>query len=187
MSLLHEIEQAAGSGHQDFGPAPDAIHLRLLPDPAEHHHVAQGKIAAVGGETFADLGGQLARGREHQGAWSAQAFAPGRASQAIQDGDGEGRGLAGAGLRAAEQIAAGKQKRNGLRLDRRGHAVALGVKRAANGIDDVELCKGADGIHFSLGCPRETPSEPALTRNDPRRPLRGWLVATSSSDAGKSP
>ena len=173
MSLLHEIEQTAGGGHQDFSPAPDAIHLRLLSDPAEHHHVAQGKIAAVGGEAFSDLGGQLARGREYQGARSAQAIAPGRTRQAIQNGDGEGRGLTGAGLRAAEQIVAGQQNRNRLRLDGRGHGIALRVKRAANGIKDLELSKGTDGIHFSLGCPRETPSEPALTCNDPRRPLRG--------------
>jgi len=79
--------------------------------------VAQRKIAAVGGEAFADLRGQLARGRQHQSARSAQTFAPRRASQTGQDGDGKGRGLAGAGLRAAEQIAAGQKERNGLRLD----------------------------------------------------------------------
>jgi hypothetical protein len=38
--------------------------------------------------------------------------------EALQDGQGEGRGLAGAGLGAAQQVAAAQDVRNGLLLDR---------------------------------------------------------------------
>jgi len=117
MSLLHEIKQATGRGHQDLGPAPDAIHLRLLTDAAEHHHVAQGKVAAIGGKAFADCEASSRVGASTRARGPAQTLAPGAAGQAGQDGDGKGSGFAGAGLRAAEQIAAGQEKRNGLRLD----------------------------------------------------------------------
>jgi len=73
----------------------------------------------------------------------------------------QGSGFAGAGLRAAEQIAAARRSGMALRLDRRGHAVALAMKRTANGFDDLELGEGADGIHFLSVVPeRRHPSLP---------------------------
>jgi len=50
---------------------------------------------------------------------------PLRRAQALQDRQGKAGGLAGAGLRGGEQVAAGEYDGNGLRLDRRGNGVAL--------------------------------------------------------------
>jgi hypothetical protein len=50
---------------------------------------------------------------------------PLRRAQALQDRQGEAGGLAGAGLRGGEQVAADEDDGDGLRLDRRGNGVAL--------------------------------------------------------------
>ena len=62
-----------------------------------------------------DLGRELARGREHQGAGGAARLG----EQTIQDRQQEGGGLAAAGHGAGEHVAALERRRNGARLDRR--------------------------------------------------------------------
>ena len=62
-----------------------------------------------------------------------------------QDGQRERRRLAGAGLRAAEHVAAGEQVRNRLRLDRRRRCVARVGDRAQEGIDQAERRERRDG------------------------------------------
>jgi len=49
----------------------------------------------------------------------------GRGGQPLQQGEGEAGGLAGAGLRGAEKVTAGKDYGDGLRLDGGGLCVAL--------------------------------------------------------------
>jgi hypothetical protein len=66
------------------------------------------------------LRGELARRHEDE-----DADVPLRRAQALQDRQGEAGGLAGAGLRGGEQVAAGEDDGDGLRLDRRGNGVAL--------------------------------------------------------------
>ena len=46
-------------------------------------------------------------------------------AQDLEEGKREAGGLAGAGLRGAEQVFAGEHDGNGLRLDRRGLRIAL--------------------------------------------------------------
>jgi hypothetical protein len=46
-------------------------------------------------------------------------------AQDLQKGEGEAGGLAGAGLGRAQEVLAGENNGNGLRLDRRGRGVAL--------------------------------------------------------------
>jgi len=48
-----------------------------------------------------------------------------RRAEQLQDRQREAGGLAGAGLRGGEQVAAGEDDGNGLRLDGRGRGVAL--------------------------------------------------------------
>jgi hypothetical protein len=48
-----------------------------------------------------------------------------RRAEQLQDRQREAGGLAGAGLRGAEQVAPGEHDGNGLRLDRSGDRVAL--------------------------------------------------------------
>jgi hypothetical protein len=63
-------------------------------------------VLAVGLERLGDLAGQLARRAEHQHAAAAARRTAGAGGQAVQDGQGEGGGLAGAGLGDAQDVAA---------------------------------------------------------------------------------
>ena len=60
----------------------------------------------------------------------------------MQDGKGEGRGLAGAGLGNADDVTAGQCERNGLSLDGRRDELVLFAKRTRDGIGEAEILKG---------------------------------------------
>ena len=62
------------------------------------------------------------------------------------------RGLAGAGLGAAQKIAPGKEMRDRLGLDRRRRGVALGTDRALDRLDQPEAGKSSQ-MSVSLGWP----------------------------------
>ena len=90
-------------------PPRQRWNLLALTDAAEHHGVGELEKAAVSGKAVTDLGRQLTRRGQHQ---DAAGLRPGRADvarQAVQDRQGERRRLAGAGLRAAQQVAAGEE------------------------------------------------------------------------------
>ena len=59
--------------------------------------------------------------------------------QPVERRQHEGRGLAGAGLGDAEQVAAGKDGRDGLRLDRRRHDIILRRERVEEGLREPEV------------------------------------------------
>ena len=77
-----------------------------------------GEVAAVGREALGDLQRRARAWARAPARAGRGARASRRARQAIEDGQRERGRLAGAGLRAAEQVAPGK-KRDGLRLDGR--------------------------------------------------------------------
>ncbi len=142
VALAHQVEQAAGRRHHHVDAAAQRLHLGALADAAEDHRVRDAQVAAVGAEAVADLRGELARGGQHQAAHRARlALLRGGLGgrQALQDGQGEGGGLAGAGLGAAEEVAAGERRRDGLLLDRRGGVVALVAQRAQQGFAQAEF------------------------------------------------
>ncbi len=59
----------------------------------------------------------------------------------MEDGQGERGGLAGAGLRDAEDVASGESEWHGLRLDRgRGRVVLLG-ERPSDRVGEAEALK----------------------------------------------
>ena len=62
------------------------------------------------------------------------------------------RGLAGAGLGAAQKIAPGKEMRDRLGLDRRRRGVALGTDRALDRLDQPEVGRSSQ-VSVSLGWP----------------------------------
>jgi hypothetical protein len=103
--LLHQIEQPARGRHDDVDVAPQRLDLMVLCDAAEHDRALAREVDAVAGEVFRDLRGQLAGGRQHEDAGTATG--PARlARQTVQDRQRERRRLAGAGLRATEDVAA---------------------------------------------------------------------------------
>ena len=105
--------------------------LQVLALPAvahaavDHGRAQVGELAKVA-ERLLDLQRQLARGLEDE---AAQRPVP---AEALQDRQGEGGRLAGAGLGGADDVAAGEHERDGLHLDGRG----LGVAHLLHGVGE---------------------------------------------------
>ena len=78
-------------------------------------------MAAVGPQRFSDLKRQLARRRQDEGADPTARSG----AKAVEDRQGKGGGLAGAGLGAADEIPPGENAGDRPRLDRRGRLVPV--------------------------------------------------------------
>ncbi len=147
---LHEVEQAAGGRDHDF----DALHDRA--DLAAHRHAAdrqrrgQPHVAAIGIEAVEDLSGQFAGRAQHQDAAGLRLRSNAVFQNAMQDGKREGCGLAGAGLRDADDVTAGQRGWNGLRLDRRRGEVIFFLERTGDGIGKAEILKGGQKVGLSM-------------------------------------
>ncbi len=140
-ALAGMVEQAAGRGHQDVDAAAQLVDLRLHADAAEHHHAGELAVLAVVAHAFLDLGRELARRRQDQRAdrRTTARIALGRLRhQAVQHRQHEAGGLAGAGLGAAHQVAAGQHQRNRLGLDRGRRGVSLLVHGTQQGLGEAE-------------------------------------------------
>jgi len=80
-------------------------------------------VLAVGADAFLDLQRELAGRGDDQ---DTNLLRRGRVlRKELEDRQREAGGLAGAGLRGAEKVAAGENDGDGLRLDRGGNGVAL--------------------------------------------------------------
>jgi hypothetical protein len=130
-TFAHEVEQAARSGDENVEAGAQRPLLGALAYAAEDHVMAQAGPATVGAEARADLRGELARRRQHEGAQRAAAL-----RQVLKDGERERRRLARPGLGAAEQVTALEQVGNGLGLDRRRCVVARGGDRRAESVGE---------------------------------------------------
>ena len=139
------IEQAARRGHQDIDLAAQLRDLRIDVHAAEHAGRLVRQVLAVVAHAFMDLRGQFAGGCEHQHSDrmpTVGQFAHGLGFEVLQDRQREAGGLAGAGLRGGQQIAALQHDRNGLQLDGGGFGVAALVDSADEGLAEPEICKG---------------------------------------------
>ena len=90
-----------------------------MADAAENDGVLEAQIAAIGLERVADLDGEFARRREDQHAHAFRRGAHRVVGEVVQDRQAERGGLAGAGLRNAENIPALHDDGDGAGLDRR--------------------------------------------------------------------
>ncbi len=118
------IEEAAGGRDQDIDAAGELHVLVVVGYAADQERQIELMIDAVFGEVILDLRRELARGLENQRARHARprpAF-----FQDGEHGQHECGGLAGAGLRDAQDVAPRQHVRDGLFLDRRGLGVASG-------------------------------------------------------------
>ena len=114
--LAGKVVQAAGRGSKNIHALLQCGHLRALAHAAKNHQVAQRQMTAIGGKAFVYLQSQLARGRKHQCA----NIPPGAAlGHPVQNGHGKSRRFARARLCAAQHIAPGKHRANGLFLNGR--------------------------------------------------------------------
>jgi len=122
-AAVRKVEQPSRRCDQDVAADPKAVNLRPFADTAEDHARAQLLVRSIDADALQDLGREFAGRREHERARSA---ARGGLEQ-LQQGQHEGRGLAGAGLGAGQQVASAQHWRDGSGLDRRGGRVAVGA------------------------------------------------------------
>jgi hypothetical protein len=131
-ALLEVVHEAAGRGDDDVDPAAHLRALVAVADAAEDGDGAQVGEAGEIAEGGLDLGGELARGLEDEDAGFAVVAEP------RQDGQREGRGLAGAGLGGADDVAAAEHDGNRAQLDGRGIGIAGGLDAAEHGFGEIE-------------------------------------------------
>ena len=138
---LHEIEQAAGRGDQHFDAVHERAHLTSHRNAADGERHADIHVTAIGLEAVDDLSGQFARRAQHQHAAGFLLGAFPVAGDLVKDRQRESRGLAGAGLGDADDIASRHCRRNGLGLDRGGGDIALVSERARDRQSEAEFGK----------------------------------------------
>ena len=123
------VDQAAWRRHQDVDAARQRLDLGAARDAAENHGAREVQMPAIGPEALGDLARELAGRRQDQGAAAPRLGTAPRRGEALEHRQREGRRLAGARLRDAAEVLAGKDMRDGLRLDRRRRDVLLGRER----------------------------------------------------------
>ena len=127
-SLADEVEQAPGRGDEDLDPRAQLLDLGVQRDAAVHDRRSQRDVPAVGLHALGDLDGELARRRQDQ---AADRMAGRRergvrlGPEPVEDGEGEGRRLAGTGLCSGEDVLALEHQRDRPLLDRCRLGVAL--------------------------------------------------------------
>ena len=126
-SLIHQVEQSAGSRNENIDAALKRFDLMMLANAAIDDCVAQACVAPVGAKAVGDLRSQLARGGKHEGAnrpgarqWALTARQWAAITKPLQRWQGESSRLAGARLGTAQTIAASEDVRDCLGLDGRG-------------------------------------------------------------------
>ena len=110
-----------------------------------------------------------------------------RGGKPLQDGEREGRGLAGAGLGDAEEIPAGEDVRNGLGLDGRRRRIFLVRERPEERRGEAELGELSQCFSFEPG-DREARASLEGRRTDLRKtPRVAWAVDGLRRPAGRNP
>ena len=116
-------------------------------DLGAHRHAADGErrldaqVAAVGAEAVEDLAGSSRVGLSTSTRQVLRLRARAVGGEVIEDRQREGRGLAGAGLGDADDVAPGEQQRDGLGLDRGGGDVFLFGEGAKDRLCEAEFVK----------------------------------------------
>lgn len=134
-------------------------------------------MTAVSAEAVENLTRQFAGRAQDQ---DAARFVLGGAwigGEPMQDGQREGGGFAGSGLRDTDHIATRHDGRDGLRLDRRWGGVFLFDKRTRDGVVKLKVGKVGQRNSFLL-CALPMPSRdaPRLALRENRTPRAIWAV-----------
>ena len=140
-ALLDQVEQTARRGDENVAAAIKRAGLLANGHAAEHALDREAQVLGIAAHVVGDLGGQLAGRRKHQHAATGILARLGIGGQAVQRGQRESGGLAGAGLGDAQQVAAFEQRRNGLALDRCGIGIAFVCERAEKGLGKAKFGK----------------------------------------------
>ena len=127
-------------------PLQKRADLGLLAHAAENDGMAERDVAAVKGDALVDLRGQFPGGGEDERPRPARRAGLRPGGEALQDRQRERGRLAGAGLGAADEVAAFQQGRDRLRLDGRRLGVGLFDQRAQQRRGQVQRGKGDGGV-----------------------------------------
>ena len=147
----HMVEQAAGGGDDHIEAARQNLTLRAQGHAADDAGDLQAGEAAIGAEALGDLRRQLTGRRQNQNAHEAGVRTARVGQQALDDGQREGRRLAGAGLGDAEQIAALQKRGDGLCLNGGGMGVAFFGQSAKKRLDEAEILELCQCVNFRYG------------------------------------
>ena len=131
-ALRHQVDETPRRGDHHVRPAPDVLHLAELVHAAEHAGVTRLRVLRILHMVLAGLRRQLARGTQHERTRVARLVALRLLRKRLDDRQQERRRLAGARLRAADEITSFEKRRDRLLLYRRGHRVPGIRYRAAH-------------------------------------------------------
>ena len=142
LTLRHQVDETSRRCNHDFGAAPDILHLAILVHAAEHAGEFGVRILGVLHVVLARLGGEFARGTQHESARVSRLVARNLGiGEPFDYREQEGGSLACACLRAADKIAPFQQRRNGLLLDWGGRRIPKLRNRIAKAlVKSVEHC-----------------------------------------------
>jgi len=113
-----EVEQPTRRGDHDLGTGIELAQLVGQARATVYRHRAQRHVDAIRRDALLDLDGQLAGRHQDEGADGPAVDLDGGGMESLQDGQHEGGGLAGAGLGAGHEVAAGEDERDRVALDR---------------------------------------------------------------------
>ena len=134
LAFAQMVQKTARRRHQDIHAARQSLDLRAGFDATKDYRARQARVSGIGANLLFDLGCQLTRRRQNQGATGAARRLFVLSQQLMDQRQHEGGGLAGAGLRQADQVTAGEHLGDGARLNGGGRFIALFGDRRENGV-----------------------------------------------------
>ena len=140
-ALLEIIEQAAGRGDKDVGAALELRFLFAVADAAIDDGGAEVAEAGVVARGLVDLHGELAGGLEDEDPRTLGTVL----LEEREQREHERGGLAGAGLRGADDVLAGEDEREGLKLDFGGIEKSHRLHAVDHVVGKAEILKRHDG------------------------------------------
>ena len=152
-ALVHQVDHATGGADDDVDAGGERVDLRLVGAATVDGEHADGALRRRGREVARDLDRELTRREHHERLWLPRGgkilvadLAGG--DHAVQQRDAEAEGLAGSGLRLADDVVAGQRDREGHRLDRERVGDPLVGERRDDLGADVVVRKGCvGGLH----------------------------------------
>ncbi len=148
--LFQVVHQAAGGGDQDVEAAVQRLVLRTVLDAAVDGGDRQAHALGIDLEAVGDLRSQFARRRQDEATHALGGRNDAVGQDVLQDRQGEGRRLAGAGLGDAQQVMAGQQVRNGLGLDRGRGLIAFTLEGHQDRRAQAQIGKTRHAIVFLI-------------------------------------
>ena len=150
VALAHEVDQPAGRGDEEIDAVAQALDLAEARHAAEHQRGGDMRALGQFPDRVIDLDGEFAGGSEDEGVGGSGRAAGAHGHDLGEDGQREGRRLAGAGLGDAQHVAPGQVRRDRLLLDRlgRGEAGSFGCLEEEAG--DSEFLETVHGLNVYM-------------------------------------